>query len=296
MAPPSSILSFSFVVLLLSSSSALAFNITKILEAHPDYSTFNSLLSQTKLAGEINGRSTITVLAVNNAAAGGLSGLPEEEQKRILSVHVVLDYYDEEKLAKLSKKSTILTTMYQSTGTAVNQQGFLNITKDTKSGEVRVGSAVPGAGLTATIGKEVMTQPFNISVLQVSGVIHPDGIESVNATAAPPTKAAAAPKGDAADSPASAPGSEENEGEGPALSPADTPADAPADGDVLSESPTPAGAAPADADSPGSSDAAGTTDATSPGPASEDAADSSASRSVASLLAVVVGIISMVVA
>ncbi|XP_068649146.1 fasciclin-like arabinogalactan protein 14 [Aristolochia californica] len=287
MASSSSMLFLSFFLLL--SSSAFAFNITKILEDHPDFSTFNSLLTQSKLAAEINSRSTITVLALDNGAAGALSGKPEDELKRVLSVHVVLDYYDEKKLAELSKKSTLLTTLFQSSGSAVNQQGFLNITKD-KSGEVRVGSAVPGSGLTATIVKEVNTQPFNISVLQVSGVIFPTGIENVNSTANPPppkaSPPAASPKADA-DTPVSAPSSSKRK------TPASAPdaADAPSNEDVAVEAPSP-GVGPSAAEAPGSD--AGSSDASSPGPSSDDA-DSSASRAVVSFVGVIIGVMCMVV-
>ncbi|XP_068652700.1 fasciclin-like arabinogalactan protein 3 [Aristolochia californica] len=273
----SHILLLSFFLLL--SHSAFALNITKILADYPDFSTFNSLLTQSKLAAEINSRETITVLAIDNGAAGALSGKPEDELKRVLSVHVVLDYFDEKKLSGLSKKSTLLTTLFQSSGLAVNQQGFINITKD-KSGEVHVGSAVPGAGLTATIIKEVTTRPFNISVLQVSGIIYPTGIENVNSTAFPPppktSPPAASPKADA-DTPASAPSSTESDT--PALAP--DAADAPSGEDVGVEAPTP-GLGPSAAEAPGSD--VGNTGASSPGPSSEDADASSASSAIVSFL------------
>ncbi|RWR75309.1 fasciclin-like arabinogalactan protein 14 [Cinnamomum micranthum f. kanehirae] len=172
--------------------SAAAFNITKILNEHPDFSTFNNYLSQTHLADEINGRQTITVLVVDNGAISALSGKAEEVMKRIMTVQIVLDYYDMEKLKKLSSnKSILLTTLFQSTGMATNQQGFINVTVSKSGGDIRLGSGVPGSGLTASFIKSVDAQPFNISVLQISNPIIPPGIENVikNAPPPPPKKA-----------------------------------------------------------------------------------------------------------
>ena len=61
------------LLLTLASSSAAAatkitgnkFNITEILSEFPEFSTFNSLLSKTNLAEEIDNQETITVLVVD---------------------------------------------------------------------------------------------------------------------------------------------------------------------------------------------------------------------------------------
>ncbi|XP_052175263.1 fasciclin-like arabinogalactan protein 14 [Diospyros lotus] len=193
--------------------SANAFNITKLLDKYPDFSTFNSYLTQTKLAGEINSRQTITILVVDNGAISSLSDKPEDVLRNILSLHVVLDYYDVQKLQKLPKKTAILTTLFQASGLASGQQGFLNAT-DVSPGSVAFGSAVNGSQLDVNLVKSVASHPYDISVLQVSGAIVPTGIEKTKnnnssghstpppkrspspaATPAPaPSKAAPAPK------------------------------------------------------------------------------------------------------
>ncbi|CAD6251016.1 unnamed protein product [Miscanthus lutarioriparius] len=218
------------VVLILAylSSPATAFNVTRLLGEFSDFTTFNNLLSQTKLAEDINRRQTITVLAVDNSAAGGISSLPSDVQRKVLSMHVVLDYYDTAKLGAIKNHSALLTTMFQSSGQATDRMGFLNFTKRS-DGVMVFGSAQPGAQMTSHMVKSVASRPYNISVLQVSAPIVPPGVggsaDSGKATApapapapatkgkkgAPPPKdeeaPAPAPSDDAStDAPADAPG------------------------------------------------------------------------------------------
>ncbi|KAJ9184168.1 hypothetical protein P3X46_007934 [Hevea brasiliensis] len=232
--------SFLFLALFaLFSSTSMAFNITRILSSYPDFSTFNNLLTQTGLAQQINSRQTITILAVSNDAVGSLSGKPLDLTKRILGAHVVLDYYDQTKLKNLEKKSSILTTLYQTTGIADNQQGFLNITK-TPNG-IMFGSAVKGAPLTASLEGSVVSQPYNISVLKVSRVIEAPGIDNI-APSPPPgaPEKAPAPAPTKAKSPAPVaeePVADNAPIEAPTEAP--TPADAPEANAPISSPPEP---------------------------------------------------------
>ncbi|XP_011034724.1 PREDICTED: fasciclin-like arabinogalactan protein 14 [Populus euphratica] len=161
-----------------------ASNITQILSQYPDFSTFSSYLTQTQLAGEINSRQTITVLVVENGNMSPLSGKPNGEIKNVLSEHVILDYYDVAKLQKLQKKTAMLTTLFQSSGQAKGQQGFLNVTV-LGSNSVAFGSAVPGSSLSSNLVKSVSSQPYNISVLQVSNIIVPAGTGNTNSSTSP---------------------------------------------------------------------------------------------------------------
>ncbi|KAK1289139.1 Fasciclin-like arabinogalactan protein 14 [Acorus calamus] len=172
------------LLLVSAATSAAAFNITKILNQFPDYSSFNSFLSQTGLADDINRRQTITVLAVPNGAASSLSGQPADVVKHVASLHVILDYYDVDKLQSLSKGTALLTTLFQTTGLASGQLGFLNVTENKNAdAQVAFGSAVPGSPLSAYLVKSIAAHPYNISVLEVSGLIFPPGIVNVKATA-----------------------------------------------------------------------------------------------------------------
>merc|ERR1712130_415199 len=142
----SSLLFIAFLCLI---SSSTAFNITRILAQYPEFASFNDLLSQSGLAQEMNSRQTITVLALDNGSIDGLSGRPLDIAKRILSAHVILDYYDQIKLSKLQKASTIVTTLYQASGVAEDRQGFLNISRTAEG--IKFGSAMKGAPLSASL-------------------------------------------------------------------------------------------------------------------------------------------------
>lgn len=169
-----------------------AFNITKFLNQYPDFSTFNAYLTQTQVAEDINSRQTITILAVDNGNMGSLSGAPAELLKDIMSVHVVLDYYDIHKLQNLPRKSILLTTLFQATGMARNQQGFINAT-GVAGGGVSFGSAANPGDLSASLVKSIAQQPYNLSVLQISNAIIPEGISNSTTKSAPPPRKSPAP-------------------------------------------------------------------------------------------------------
>ncbi|WOK99147.1 fasciclin-like arabinogalactan protein 14 [Canna indica] len=211
-------------------------NITRLLSQFPDFSTFNSLLSKTAVAAEINRRQTITVLALDNSAASALARLPDDTLQEVLAVHVILDYYDNVKIHSLRRRSTLFTTLFQTTGVAENQMGFLNFTR-LSDGRLAFGSATPGAPLVSTYVKVVATRPYNISVLQISSAIVPQGINGLPLApfGAPivvppePLVPAPAPVDDTvSDGPAEAPEADAPDADAPASdSPADSPGPAP---------------------------------------------------------------------
>lgn len=151
-------------------------NITEILNEFSDYSAFNSYLTQTKLADDINCRTTITVLALNNGAMSAVTSkrrwLGLSVMKKVLSLHVLLDYFDGQKLHHISNGTLLSTTLYQTSGNAVGQSGFLNIT-DLKGGKVGFGTATPGGKLDSMFVKSVKEDPYNMSVLEISSAIMP---------------------------------------------------------------------------------------------------------------------------
>ncbi|XP_042510308.1 fasciclin-like arabinogalactan protein 8 [Macadamia integrifolia] len=172
-----------FLLLIVSVSLSVAHNITDMLSGMPEYSLFNSYLTQTKLADEVNSRQTITCLVLPNAAMSSLAGNhPLSVIKNALSLLVLLDYYDTSKLHDISKGTTLTTTLYQTTGNAPGNLGFVNIT-DLKGGKVGFGSAATGSKLDSTYTKSVKQIPYNISVLEISAPIIAPGI----LTAPPPS-------------------------------------------------------------------------------------------------------------
>ncbi|CAN4075774.1 unnamed protein product [Withania somnifera] len=224
-----SIISLICSFLLLSASSASAFDVTKILSQHPEYSNFNDLLTKTGLANEINSKRTITLLAIPNGAIGDVTSKPNDVVKRILTTHVVLDYFDTGKLEKMNGKTAKLTTMFQQSGKALNDQGFLNVTA--KDNTFVFGSAVKGAQLNSRLEKSVMTQPYNISILGISQPIVTPGIDGpVAPNSAPaPEVAAASPKAHAPTPASHKSSSSPQQADSPAPSVEETKAFAPSD-------------------------------------------------------------------
>ncbi|XP_042038481.1 fasciclin-like arabinogalactan protein 3 [Salvia splendens] len=101
---------------------------------------------------QVNSRRTITVLGLPNDRIGTLMQLPEDVQKSILTLHVILDYFDMSKLTPANK-----TTLYQSSGVANGQQGFIDVVRR------RDGTIVFGSPLVCNFVNPVAAQPFNIS-------------------------------------------------------------------------------------------------------------------------------------
>ncbi|GKV37817.1 hypothetical protein SLEP1_g45793 [Rubroshorea leprosula] len=161
----------------------MAINVTRILTNYPEFGTFSDVINKTGINELTKNRQTITVLAVDNDSMGSISGRAQDELKRILMTHIVLDYHDTLKIQRLGKRSITLTNLYQTTGVAQYGQGFLNMTK-MSPGNVVFGSAVQDAPLVAKLLGSVLAQPFNISVLRVSTPIVPPGIGK--AVLAPP--------------------------------------------------------------------------------------------------------------
>ncbi|CAL9088031.1 unnamed protein product [Musa textilis] len=188
--------------------SAVAFDVTRLLAQFSDFSTFNDLLIRTQLSADISTRKSVTILAVQNGALSSESGQPDEVIKKIIALHVVLDYLDSEKLHQLSSHTAILTTMLQASGRASGLSGFLNVT-DLKNGQVAFGSAVPGSPLSSYFVRVILTHPYDISVVQISGLIVPpgsrDGSSNNSRAPTPPSMPPAARKVAPTRPPAAAP-------------------------------------------------------------------------------------------
>ncbi|KAE9592251.1 hypothetical protein Lal_00035215 [Lupinus albus] len=159
-----------------------AHNITEILSSNPNYTDFNRLLTETKLADDINSRQTITVLVIPNSIFTPVAtSHPLSVLKKVLSLHVLLDYFDEQKLHQISNHTILTTSLFQTTGTAVGNNGLVNITVF-KDGNVGFGSAVPNSKIESNYTKSVRQKPYNISVIEINAPIVAPGF----LTAPPP--------------------------------------------------------------------------------------------------------------
>ncbi|KAK8694242.1 hypothetical protein V6N13_071797 [Hibiscus sabdariffa] len=188
--PPTAALSLSLSLLLLlllsfSTTTTNAHNITRILAKYPQFSSFNHYLTATHLASQINRRQTITVLVLDNTAMSSLLSrhFSLYTLKNILSLHVIVDYFGSKKLHRISKRTTLASTMFQATGSAPGTSGFINIT-NLKGGKVGFGAEDNEGKLDATFVKSVKEIPYNISVIQIS---HPLDSAEAEAPTAPPS-------------------------------------------------------------------------------------------------------------
>ncbi|XP_020234385.1 fasciclin-like arabinogalactan protein 2 [Cajanus cajan] len=172
------------LLLLTTTTTATAHNITRILAKHPEFSTFNHYLTVTHLAGEINRRQTITVLAIDNAAMSSLldKHLTLPTLKNVLSLHVLVDYFGAKKLHQINNSTTLVSSMFQATGAAAGTAGYVNIT-NLKGGKVGFAAEDNDGALHSFYVKSVQEVPYYISVLQISHAISSADAEAP--TAAP---------------------------------------------------------------------------------------------------------------
>ena len=158
-----------------------AHNITAILAGHRDLAEFSRELTATGLADDINGRNTITVLAVDDAHMAPLKarGLPRGTLRHVLSLHVLVDYYDDAKLHGLPGGSADVSTLFQASGDAPGSAGMVEIA-DRRGGRVAFAPQDAGdaRGTAVFYVKSVHEAPYNISVLQVSGVMSSPAAEA----------------------------------------------------------------------------------------------------------------------
>ncbi|MCI33630.1 fasciclin-like arabinogalactan protein 14, partial [Trifolium medium] len=83
-----------------------------------------------------------------------ISGKPMDVIKKILSVHVILDYYDDKKFQNMRNQNVTVTTLFQASGQAKGQEGFLKLT-DLSTGAVTFTSASDPNGAGADLVKPV---------------------------------------------------------------------------------------------------------------------------------------------
>uniref|UniRef100_A0A0D9VKH1 FAS1 domain-containing protein n=1 Tax=Leersia perrieri TaxID=77586 RepID=A0A0D9VKH1_9ORYZ len=159
-------------------------NITAILAEHRDLAEFSRQLTATGLADEINVRNTITVLVVDDAhMAAKAHALPREALRHVLSLHVLVDYYDDAKLHRLPGGSAVVSTLFQASGDAPGSEGMVKIAVRRGGRVVFVPQDVEdNARADVFYVKSVHEAPYNISVLQVSAVITSPAAEAPSAT------------------------------------------------------------------------------------------------------------------
>lgn len=168
-------------------TAAEGYNITKILGEYPEYSQFNKLLTETRLAADINKRRTITVLAVSNGDMGGLaaSGRTLQTKRHMLQMHVLVDYYGGKKLHQLAHGVTACSTMFQESGAAQGMSGYVNITQRRGGKVTFTAENAEDSSSPSTYVKTVKEIPYDLAVLQVDSVLASPEAEAPVAAPAP---------------------------------------------------------------------------------------------------------------
>lgn len=183
-------------VILLSTVGVSAQNLTEILTSYTTYSTFNRLMSSTGVIKEVSVRNSMTILCPDNSildpvvAANPTFTL--QELADVIRYHVLLQYLDVSELKAMNNGSGLVTTLYQTTGRANGQDGFVNIT-DMPNGSVLVGPPGAGAAMQAAVLTNITQIPYNYSLFQVNGVLIPPGLKAVAPSPSPVPVPAPAP-------------------------------------------------------------------------------------------------------
>ncbi len=229
------------VFLLCAATAARAQNITQIMAAYPRFSTFVTLLSSTGVINEVESRKSLTLLVPSNSVLDPVvatnGNLSLSEVGDVIRYHVLLQYLDVSELQHIGNSSMLVTTLYQTTGRAANEDGFVNIT-DAANGAVLVGPPIAGAPMQAAILTNITQIPYNYSLYEINGVLIPVGLAS-----APPAAPTPAPIPAAAPVPLSAAPVPGPATTAPTLAPSISPVLTPTPA-TASPTPTPTAAAP----------------------------------------------------
>ena len=175
--------------LLLCSVAANAQKVEDLLAPFPNYSTFRQLLISTGIINEVDMRSSLTFLMPDNAVLNSFVAshptLTAQEVADALRYHVLLQYLDVATLQTLAyTPGSQVTTLYQTTGRANGQDGFVNIT-GMANNVIEVSAAAPGSPPQAAIITNVTAAPYNYSFFQIDNVLVPNNLKPMAPTPAP---------------------------------------------------------------------------------------------------------------
>nr|XP_043621159.1 fasciclin-like arabinogalactan protein 4 [Erigeron canadensis] len=167
-----------------------AVNITSLLSPYPDLSDFSSLLTTTNVAADITDRTSLTLLAVPNSILRS-SPLLHRSPSSIADViryHVLLQYLSLHDLRRFPPSGKLITTLFQTTGRATNNFGYVNITNNHFTNITTVTSPVAYSQPpnNATIISLILNSPYNVSIYTVTSLIIPYGFDLLASETRPP--------------------------------------------------------------------------------------------------------------
>ncbi|XP_027109183.2 fasciclin-like arabinogalactan protein 4 [Coffea arabica] len=181
-----------FLLLLLSMSHKPIFSIeiTNLLSSYPDLSDFSDLLTSTAVASDLASRTSITLLAVPNAFLHS-SDLANHHSPPspsspnladVLRYHVLLEYLSWPDFRLIPPNGRLVTTLFQATGRASTNSGFVNITRNPVSNAITLHSSTSNATLLSL----VKTLPYNVSIFSIDSLLIPSDTNLMASETRPP--------------------------------------------------------------------------------------------------------------
>ncbi|KAI3811588.1 hypothetical protein L1987_21314 [Smallanthus sonchifolius] len=169
-----------------------AVNITHLLSPYPDLSDFSDLLSTTTVAVDLSQRTSLTLLAVPNSILRSSDIIRRSPSSTniadVIRYHVLLQYLSLNDLRRFPPSGKLITTLFQTTGRATNNFGYVNVTYDgqTNTTTVRSPAAYSQPPNTATVISLIKTLPYNVSIYSVNSLIVPYGFDLLASESRPP--------------------------------------------------------------------------------------------------------------
>ncbi|KAL3530748.1 hypothetical protein ACH5RR_010070 [Cinchona calisaya] len=169
---------------------SFAIDITNLLSSYPDLSDFSNLLSSTSVAADITHRTSITLLAVPNTflrssdLTNHHSPPPPSSSNLadVLRYQVLLQYLSWPDLLRIPPNGKLFTTLFQTTGRASTNSGFVNITRNPVSNTITVHSSTSNA----TVLSLVKTLPYNVSIFSINALLIPSDFNLMASETRPP--------------------------------------------------------------------------------------------------------------
>ncbi|KAM0021405.1 putative fasciclin-like arabinogalactan protein [Helianthus debilis subsp. tardiflorus] len=178
--------------LLLHTTLISAVNITHLLSPFPDLSDFSDLLTTTTVATDLSARTSLTLLAVPNPILRSSDLLrrnpPSSSIADVIRYHILLQYLSPSDLRRFPASGKLITTLFQTTGRATNDFGYVNVTfnSQTNTTVVRSPAAYSQQPNSATVISNIKTLPYNVSIYTVNSLIVPYGFDLLASETRPP--------------------------------------------------------------------------------------------------------------
>ncbi|KAL3518195.1 hypothetical protein ACH5RR_020784 [Cinchona calisaya] len=182
-----------FLLFSISHKPIFAIDVTNLLSSYPDLSDFSNLLISTAVATDLSPRTSITLLAVpntllhysdltNHHSSPSDSSLSSTNLADVIRYHVLLEYISWPDLRLIPPNGKLITTLFQTTGRASANSGFVNMTRNPNSNAITVHSSTSNA----TVLSLIKTLPYNISIFSIDSLLIPSDINLMASETRPP--------------------------------------------------------------------------------------------------------------